>query len=43
LRVKVAVALIERDNPTWDDLAEEWEKQVPPLARKLPLGRNDEQ
>ena len=36
------VALVERDNPTWDDLAEEWGKQVPPLARKPLLGRNDD-
>jgi putative endonuclease len=36
------VALIEKENPTWDDIAEEWGKQVPPLARKPPLGRNDE-
>ena len=26
------VALIEIDNPTWEDLAEGWGKQVPPLA-----------
>jgi len=40
--VKAAVALIERDNPSWDDLGGEWGKQVPPLARKPLLGRNDE-
>lgn len=26
------VALIEIDNPTWDDLADDWGKQVPPLT-----------
>ncbi len=25
------IALIERDNPTWDDLAEDWGKPLPPL------------
>jgi hypothetical protein len=26
------VALIERENPTWDDLAEDWGKPIEPLT-----------
>ena len=33
LRAK-KIALIERENPTWDDLADDWGKPLPPL--KLP-------
>ena len=25
------IALIERDNPTWDDLADDWSKPIDPL------------
>ena len=31
------IALIERDNPTWDDLAEDWGKPLPKL-NVLPAG-----
>ena len=35
VRVK-KLALIERDNPTWDDLAEDWGKPLPPLNSVAP-------
>ena len=28
------VALIERDNPTWEDLAADWGKPIPPVERR---------
>ena len=33
------VALIERDNPTWDDLAEDWGKPLQPLKVVAPKTR----
>ncbi len=29
-------ALIERENPTWDDLAEDWGKPLPPIRFVAP-------
>jgi putative endonuclease len=33
------VALIERDNPTWDDLAAEWGKAIEPLTPDVNVTR----
>ena len=33
------VALIERDNPTWDDFAEDWGKALPPLRLVAPQSK----
>jgi putative endonuclease len=35
------VALIERDNPTWDDLAEAWGKPFAPLTPVMTPTRTD--
>ncbi len=35
------VALIERENPTWDDLAEEWGKPWEPLKPVVTPARTD--
>jgi putative endonuclease len=35
------VALIERDNPTWDDLAEEWGKPIAPVTSIVTPPRTD--